>query len=302
MPNLFVLGAPRCGTTALFTYLGRHPAIYMPRKELHYFGSDLEFRNKGRITRERYLEYYDRAGSEQYRAESAIWYLYSKAAAREIAAASPEARCIVMLRNPPDMLYSLHSEFLYQGDENIKEFSGALAAEPDRLRGEKIPTRCDIPWALQYRRIARFGEQLARYYTVFGPERIHVILYEDLAADTDATYRGVLRFLGVAEDNEIELPVVNANKEVRSPRLRRFLRRPPGAVRRVGRFALRNQSVRRAVGRRLVDLNTVRVSRAPLDPLLRRELQTEFAPDIAQLASLIGRDLSAWTTPEPTDE
>jgi hypothetical protein len=296
-PNLFILGAPRCGTTGLFTYLGQHPDIYMPRKELHYFGTDLQFCNKGRLPLARYLEYYEQAGSERYRAESAIWYLYSKNAAAEIAEASPEAKCIVLLRDPADMLYSLHSEFVYQGDENIRNFSAALDAQADRRRGERIPKLCDVPWALQYFKVARFGEQLARYHKVFGPERVHVILYDDLAKDTNAAYHGVLRFLGIDENVEADLPVVNANKEVRSPRLRHFMRRPPASLRRFSQFVVRNQRLRRALGRRLVALNTSGVPRPPLDPQLRRRLQTEFSADIDLLAEEVGRDLSTWKGP-----
>ncbi len=297
MPNLFILGAPKCATSALWHYLRQHPDIYMWRKEMHYFGQDLVFKNKPRMTLDTYLGHYKDAGAERYRGDCAIWYLYSTTAAAEIAAASPEARCIVLLRDPVDMLYSLHSEFLYQGDEDIVDFAGALAAEEDRRLGKRIPPMCPTPWALQYRQVARFSEQLARYRAIFGKKRIHVVLYDDLAADTAGVYRDVLRFLEIDETFQPAFPVVNANTVVRSGAFRQFLRHPPRPVRAVGRLAVRNQKTRWAMGRRLLELNTVQVSRPPLDPVLRRRLQVDFAVEIAQLEEQIGRDLSVWMAP-----
>ncbi len=294
-PNLFILGAPKCATTSLFIYLGQHPEVFMWRKEMHYFGTDLVFKNKERMTLERYLSHYDGAGSQQYRGDCAIWYLFSKRAAEEIAAASPEARYIVLLRNPADMLHSLHSEFLYQGDEDLADFAEALDAEEDRRHGKRIPPSCPTPWALQYREVARFGEQLARYRSALEAKRLHVILYDDLAADTPGVYRDVLRFLEIDDTFQPAFPVVNTNTAVRSGTVRQFLRHPPKPVRTLGRLAVRNQATRWALGKRLMALNTVQVPRPPIDPALRRRLEADLAPDIAWLGEQIGRDLSSWT-------
>ncbi len=295
MPNLFILGAPKCATSSLFTYLSQHPDIFMWRKEMHYFGRDLVFNNKERMTPEHYLSHYDEATTERYRGDGAIWYLFSKRAAEEIAAASPEARYIVLVRNPVDMLYSLHSEFIFQGGEDLTDFAEALDAEEDRRNGKRIPPSCPTPWALQYREVARFGEQLARYRAVLEAKRLHVILYDDLAADTPGVYRDVLRFLEIDDTFQPEFPRVNPNTVVRSSRMRQFLRHPPKPLRAVGRVAVRNQATRWALGRRLMALNTVQVPRAPIDPAVRRRLQIDLAPDVAWLGEQIGRDLSSWT-------
>jgi hypothetical protein len=300
LPNLFILGAPKCGTTALCRYLRQHPDVFVPQKEMHYFGRDLVFRNKSRITSEEYLARFAVAGDERYRCDSAIWYLYSTEAAAEIAGARPDARCIVLLRRPADMVHSLHSEFLYQGDEDITDLGEALDAEDERRRGERIPATCDIPWALQYRQVARYGEQLARYQALFPPEQLLVVLYDDLAADTAGVYRDVLGYLGVDDTFQPELDVVNPNKVVRSPGLRQFLRNPPAPVRRVGRLLVRDPNSRRAMGQRLVELNTEQVSRAPLDPGVRQRLDEAYADDVRRLSDQIGRDLSGWTSDPAT--
>jgi hypothetical protein len=300
VPNLYILGAPKCGTTALCTYLRRHPDIFMPPKEMHYFGSDLVFRNKPRITRQDYLSRYGPAGGERYRGDSAIWYLYSEHAAAEIAQARPDARCLALLRRPDDMIDSLHSEFLYQGDEDLPDLGAALEAEEDRRHGDRIPDGCDIPWALQYRQVARYADQVARYQSVFPRQQLHLVLYDDLEADTAGAYRGILQFLGVDDTFEPEFAVVNSNKTVRSPGFRQLLRHPPPPIRRLVRATVRDQGKRRSLGQRLVDLNTDVVPRARLDPSVRTILMAAYADQVARLAELIERDLSAWTVPPPS--
>src|ERR1019366_7220947 len=87
-PNLFIVGAPKSGTTALGTYLGAHPAVFVAGKELSYFGSDLEFRTtKGgrwRIGYDTYLEWFGHDGDALYRTDRSVFYLYSSRAAAEI--------------------------------------------------------------------------------------------------------------------------------------------------------------------------------------------------------------------------
>jgi len=279
--------------------LRQHPEFYVPPKELHYFGTDLEFRNKPRPTSQMLDERYSAARDQKYRCDCAIWYLYSQTAASEIAKVCPDAKCIALLRKPSQMVYSLHSEFLFQGDEDIADFGTALAAEDDRLHGKRIPPKCDIPWALQYRKVARYAEQLSRFYTVFPKSQMHVVLYDDLVADTPGVYGEVLRFLNVEESVPVELDIVNPNKVVRSPRARQFLRNPPKPLRTLGRSLVRNQRTRSAVGRRLVGMNTLAVQRPPLDPKIGHMLDLAYADDVERLSHLLGRDLSDWLPSPP---
>src|SRR5438270_13689284 len=106
-PNLFIVGAPKCGTTALNDYLAKHPEVFMATKEQHYFGSDLEFQGK-QTKAVQYFPSFSGAGQCRRRGEASVWYLFSQKAAREIHAYNPRAQVIVMLRNPVDMMYSLH--------------------------------------------------------------------------------------------------------------------------------------------------------------------------------------------------
>lgn len=298
MPNLFLVGAPKCGTTALATYLGEHSEIFVAPKELNYFGTDLDFRTRRgarwRMGKEAYLAWFDGAADKSYRGDHSVFYLYSQRAPTEIHDASPDARVVIMLRNPVEQMYSQHSEMLYQGDEVLKDFAEALAAENDRREGRRVPPGCQKAFGLLYRDLARFSSQVERYFTVFGRSKVHVALHEDLASDPVRTYEEVLEFLGVDAEHSPRFEVVNSNKVARSDLVMRLLRRAPSGVRRAGRAVVRDHHRRAALRRKVHALNTSYRPRPPMDPGLRRTLEDEFRPEAKRLEELLGRDLAAW--------
>ena len=114
-PGFFIVGAPKCGTTSFYHYLRQHPQIFMPdNKEPHYFGSDLKKRSDEFIkTEEEYLSLFKDADSSQMAGEASTFYLYSKAAQKEIKGFNPHAKIIIMLRNPIDFLHSLRISFVF---------------------------------------------------------------------------------------------------------------------------------------------------------------------------------------------
>ena len=101
-----------------------------------------------------------------------------------------------MLRNPIDMLYSLHSQFLFSGNEDIEDFGRAIAAEGLRAAGIQIPPTADFLAGLQYRQVARFSWQLARYLDLFGPEAVRVILFDEFVSETTRVIRNSFSFWG----------------------------------------------------------------------------------------------------------
>src|SRR5262249_50339658 len=138
-PDLFIVGAPRCGTTAMYTYLGQHPDIFMSaRKEPHFFGTDFSSPALDR-DEQTYLALFTGARNETRAGEASVFYLCSRRAAKEIHAFSPSARIIIMLRNPVEMMYSLHSRHVLTGNEDINDFGTALAAAAERKRGLHLP-------------------------------------------------------------------------------------------------------------------------------------------------------------------
>ena len=293
-PDFFVIGAFKSGTTAMYEYLRRHPHLFMPEvKEPMYFGSDLTPRYR-RMTEDEYLALFTQATDRQRAGEASPWYLYSTSAAAEILEFAPNAQAIVLLRNPVDVMYAQHSQLVFNRREDITNFASALAAENDRRNGMRIPADALRPEALFYRHSVRFADQLRHWFDVLGRERVHVIVFDDLVSDPRAVYRSTLDFLGVDPGHEVDLSVYNPNRRARSGFVQRLLFAPPGPLR--GLFGrLRSLPIAHRVRDALVAANSRRAARAEMDPALRRSLTEEFAPQVADLGQLIGRDLSAWS-------
>ena len=241
-------------------------------------------------------------GDAARRGESSVWYLWSRRAASEIHAYRPTARIIAMVRNPLDMLPSLHSQYLYDAVEVIADFADALAAEQDRRCGRRIPRfGGSDPWRLFYRDVARFHEQVERYFTMFGREQVRVVLFDDFVNEPQRTYDGILAFLDVDRAFVPDFRVVNPNKRIRSRPLQHAvwsLCDPSSGVRRVGTRLIPVHGVRSTLLQRSVPalrrMNTAVEARPPIDPALKADLAAELAPDIDRLGDLIGRDLSRW--------
>lgn len=295
-PDFLLVGAPKSGTTAMHAYLQWHPEVFMPAaKEIHYYGSDLS----GLLTQlspEQHQAMF--AGSESARraGETCIWALYSHKAAEEIKREIPNARILIMLRDPVNMIYAQHAELVYQGIEDITSFRRALAAEEDRKHGRRLPKNTTpVPSPiLFYRDVVRYAEQVERYFRAFGPKQVHVILYDDLKRDSHGVYRKVLEFLDVDPDFQTDLPVINPNKRVRSIRLRKLLHQPPPLLNRLCRTMIPSTATRKSLLDSLDRWNVGFHPRPPMNEKLRRQLQEEFAPDVERLSTLLGRDLTHW--------
>jgi hypothetical protein len=295
-PDFFIVGAPKSGTTAMYEYLSAHPDIFMsPVKEPNYFGSDIERRRTPRISLDEYLALFADARNAKRVGEASVRYLHSTNAAREIAEFNADARAIIMLRYPPDMMYAMHSELLFLGAEDIDDFGEALEAEHDRLQGRRIPAGANKPAALLYRASARYSEQVERYFDALGRQRVLVIIYDDFRRDVAAEYAQTLRFLDVDAAFTPAFRVVNANKQVRSRTITRLVSNPPRVVSAAARRLL-PATARRRVFRSALALNASAKERRPMDPNLRRKLRTEFAPEIRRLETLLGRELPEWTS------
>jgi hypothetical protein len=300
-PDFFIVGAPKCGTTAMYEYLRLHPDLFLPeRKELRFFGSDLEIRDRQPLSLAEYLAYFREAGAAARVGTAYVWYLYSRTAAREIAEFAPGAQIIAMLRNPVEVLPALHSENLSNGNEEIADFDAAWEAEADRRAGRRIPPHAHLLQGLLYSEVPRYTEQLERYFEAFGRDRVRVIVFDDFRADTRGTYRDTLAFLGVADDfRPSSFSVINSNRRLRSERLRHFLARPPDAPRRVIHYLVPRR-VRRGLYEWAKGLNIRSVPRPPLPEATRERIRSAFRDEVERLSDLLDRDLMGWlATPEP---
>lgn len=297
-PDFFIVGAPKCGTTALDVFLNQHPEIFMSRrKESHFFASDMPGTAHIRDPN-RFNELFSGVCNEKRVGEASVWHLASTEAAVNIHRFNPDALIIVMLRNPVEMIPSLHSQLIFEGYEDVRDLRRALRLESARLEGLHVPTTAPVPVQLQYRNAATYAPQLRRYLDLFGRDRVHVILYDDFAKDPDRVFSKLLEFLGVDPRFRPEFSRVNANKVVGSLFLRDLLKNPPNWVRRMVRYALPGQRFRHGLIRRLEKINVKEMPRNATDADLIEALRKEFLEANRELSSLIGRDLSSWNHPD----
>ncbi len=306
-PDFFLVGAPRCGTTAMSHYLGHHPQICFSRpKEPHFFS--LLRQLQPHLTVEDYLNHcFPHYDPQRHRVlgEGSVSYLYDRTAIRRILDHNPEARFIVMVRNPVDLVYSYHARLVALLDEDMEDFATAWRLQAVRAQGERIPKTCRNPFLLQYGEIGRIGKHLERLLRQVGRERCLILVFDDFVADPLRSYRRVLDFIGVPYDGRTEFPPRESNKYPRSRLLQRWLKRPPAQVasfvatleHQRRRKRLKKRSPLKRLRKWLLKKNEVYRPRPPLAPEMRAELLQTFEEDIGRLEHLLGRDLSHWKRP-----
>lgn len=299
-PNFFIVGAPKCGTTALHAYCAQHPDVFMPaRKEPRFFAPDLDSgsaRDSKYFVRDvnEYLSLFASGSRRRLRGEATALYLFSNVAAQRIRAFRQDAKIVIMLRDPVELMYAFHSERLYNGNEHIVDFAEALQAERDRRRGQRISRRTVIPQALQYREVATLSTQIERFLAAFDRSAVFFIVFDDFVRDTAAVYRDLLRFLDLDATFTPEFRTHNGNKRVRSYAVRNLIKRPPEFLRNATR-AILPTVVRQRIAKDIGRLNVHITPRPHMDPDLRRELRLEFASEVRRLSQIIQRDLSPWS-------
>jgi hypothetical protein len=296
LPEFFIVGHHKSGTTALYEMLRRHPQIYMPDiKEPRWFDSDLheafgrDTAGKLPQTFEAYLDLFADATPDQRLGEASPSYLRSSAAAAAIAAVQPTARCVAILREPASFVRSLHLQMVQDHVEQERDLRAALAAE-QRERGGRTVHR--------YTDHLHYMEQLGRYRDAFAPEQLLVLIYDDFRADNEGTVRRVLRFLDV--DDRVSVHVMEANPTVgmRSLPVDRAFGRfsaGRGPVTRAVKGAARTVIPQRARtgALRALRRGVVYSSPPPPDEALMAELRRRFRPEVEALGDYLQRDLIA---------
>lgn len=308
VPDFFVVGHMKSGTTALHTMLKPHPQIFVKTKEPWFLAAELRAQASLRPigsghtprTLEEYLSLFDEARPEQLAGDLSALYLWSPTAAGAIADLQPNARIIAILREPASFLHSLHLQFVQIYIDTEKDFRKALSLEEARRQGRNLPRNGYWPGATLYSDHVRYVEQLRRYEAVFPPEQIKVIIYDDFRQDNAAILRAIWNFLGVDDTAPIRVKDVHPTVRVRSPRLYEL-----GHT-----LATGSGPVSRAVSTTVKTLAPPRLSREaavairdrffyakpkPPDEDLMRELRRRFKGEVVALSEHLGRDLvSLW--------
>jgi len=290
-PDFFIVGAPKCGTTSMAAYLRQHPDIFMARGEPHYFGSDIQF-NPSRMSEQKYLNFFSEARNEKRVGEKSTWYLYSKRAAIEIKKFCPYAKIIIQIRNPVDMLYSLHNHFVYHaGREDIRGFEAALDAEQDRRKGLRIPKHARFPEHLFYSDIPRYTDQIKRYINLFGNNSVDIIIFDDFIKNTAEVYKEVLRFLRVDDEFSPQFKIFGPSRSLKITAVRDIM--SDSWMTKIVKSVL-PCNTRRLIGQAVSRWNSTDKPRPPIGEHLRKRLQEEFTPEVERLSELLGRDLTYW--------
>ena len=278
----------------MFEYLKQHPDVWMCEpKEPAYFGKDLGIPDVVGSEAE-YRKLFAGATNQKVIGEGSTWYLNSSQAAREIHDFNPDAKILIMLRNPVDMIHSLHSYLIWMGWETIEDFAEALDAEAERRQGKRIPYPMYPVLPLLYREMVTYSEQVKNYFDVFGQLQTKVIIFDDFKKDASEAFHSTCDFLGIDSSFEPHIERVNENRSVRNPKLHSLLTRPNPKLKQMVR-GLMPQSLRARMGEKLITMNSQTAKRETMSEDLRRQLESEFTPDVERLGEMLGRDLtSLW--------
>lgn len=289
-PNFFIIGAPKCGTTSLAKWLGVHPNIYVSKiKEPHYFYTDGSSKFITIHGWEDYIRLFNDATSEHYAiGEASVFYLFSKEAVKNILSQFPDAKFIVLLRNPVEMAASLHWQEVYSENEHIIDFEKAWEVQEMRVQGKMITAKCKEPRHLVYGEVCKLGDQMERLLAEVTQKNIHILFLEDVVSDPQIAYVNVLRFLEIDDSFVTDFNPENTSKSVRFGLLRKLLK-ASGSFKKLIR-------IQHSTGllAPICKFNTSSGTKPAVSNDFKAKLQCYFRTDIEKLELITGRKLSHW--------
>lgn len=293
-PNLFIVGEPKSGTTALYHFLRQHPEVYIPeQKELHHFAKDL---NRERLnfhkkissyfnySLEEYLRHYEKVKDEKIIGDMTPTYLFSKLAAKAIFTHNPESKIIALFREPVDYLYSQHAQFLYGLAENEIDFCKALELEKGRKAGKKIPKNIREPSMLHYSEKVMYANHLKRFLEVFPPNQIKVIIYKDFQRDNAKVYKEIMEFLSIDSNFRPEFKKHNPNEKVRLKFIRQVALSP--FVSSISKKIF-PKHIFNSIKKTVIKTTTKQEERKPLEQDIVLKLKKRYKPEVCKLNDLL---------------
>jgi len=304
LPNFFMIGAAKCGTTAITEYLKQHPQVFIsPRKEPFYFmlndqpptyagPGDLDVIEPMAVHDwAAYQALFDGVRDEIAIGEATTHYLYVPEAAERIHQVAPDAKIIVFLRQPVERAYSSLMHMVRDDREPHDDFEQALTDEAQRIRDNWEPI-----W--HYASASYYHDGLKRYYDLFGPDQIAVYLFDDLKADSEGLIRSIYRFLGVDEgftpDTSIRYNVSGVPKNRALHAVQTALLSRDNPVKKMIKPLLPKRMRHAALHGVVGQIRQRNFEKRHLDPALAHRLLDSYRDDILKTQALIGRDLSHW--------
>lgn len=293
-------------------YLRAHPEVcFSTPKEPHYFLVH-DLRDKGpaelrEVVRKKYLDRFfpDRQRGDFF-AEGSVSYFYAPERLEPILKLWPRAKFLIAVRNPLDLVPSLHQRLFYNGDENLREFDRAWDLVPERRAGRKIPRSCLEPRFLDYWESGFLGKHLDRFFSLVGRERCHVTVFDDFKADPGREYRRVLEFLDLEDDGQTDFDRHAESKDSRIAWIHRLMKRPPRAL--LWLFDSEDREVIEAgagkpgpllekvmeIRTKIIHWNRIPAGKPQVSGRVRDEMRAMYRDDVELLSRLLGRDLTHW--------
>jgi hypothetical protein len=257
-------------------------------KEPSYFCKDLDVPLAPRSLDE-YDRIFDRVRPEHIAiGEASTAYLRSVEAVRGILEYNATAKFVVCLRNPVNMVASVHNQLLKRGEETEPDLQRAWDLQRDRAAGRNLPRRQSNSERFQYGSHCALGAQVARLLATVPREQVFFSLLEDMRFDPRETYGNVLKFLGLPLDGRMQFPVHNKRRKIRSMIVSRVAYRLAEAKRRIG--------WRRGtgLGRSIQEWNTYTDVQSRMVNGMRITLKEYYKDDVEILSRLLRRDFSHW--------
>ena len=307
----FVVGAPRCGTTAVAKWLRGHPEVCLAKpKEPHFFAmrdlrgsSDAELRE---VLSSKFIErFFPHRQEASVLIDGSVSYIYAPERLEPALRLWPDAKFILCVRNPLQMVPSLHQRHFVNGDENVRDFGRAWSLVPERRRGRSIPRSCLDPRLLDYWESGFLGKHVQNFLRIIGPERCLVVVFDDLVANPRREYLRALDFLNLPDDGKTIFERHADSMDCRVAWLQRLLQRPPRfAMHFVDPDDLQNPRFAETAGpwlqkiidirSRIIDWNEIPAQRPVLDPEVIQEMRAMYERDVSLLSELLERDLTPW--------
>ena len=301
IPDVYLIGAPKAGTTSLSRWLSSHPEVHVsdPKETYFWAGDYPRLRaHHGYDTRAAYEALFasPAARAARRRVDGSTMYLYSRVAIATILAEVPDARFVVAIRNPVDLLVSYHRSQIFTLNEQERDFR---AAWQRALAGRSCDTALD-PKLVDYPLVGSMGAALERVAALVPRDRMHVVLLDDMVTDPLAVWVRLTRFLDIDGSALPDFRAFNVSQKAnRYPRLWRLVQRPPSILERpIQQLRVRSRGYRNPT---VVALRKRLLWRPDEKPQVtaetKDELRAYFRSDVKLLEHLVGRPLTAWTTP-----